>query len=232
MAQYYVRYLDWLPLHPALNLVRYRRKNQVSAIIYLHRITDNRLSGSAARNLRMFGKLVGQERAPNVVMVSTMWDAISEARRSIAEARLEQLKEEYWKPVLEKGATHMPFDNTPKTAWDIITKCYETQRNSSSLRPDNPLLLQRQVVDDKLRLNESEAAKELYNTYQLLLGRQKEQLQHLIDNQSEEADKEMLRVQLAETELRLEKTFSDLHCLKIPLVRRIKLFFRPRSNSR
>ena len=215
-----------------LNYGRYRNKTQVSAIIYLHRITDNRLSGSAARNLRMFGKLVGQERAPNVVMVSTMWDAISEGREDVAKARLEQLKSEYWGPVLEGGAKAMEFYNTPSSAWNIINECYKSQRCSTNLQPDNPLLLQRQVVDDKLHLNESEAAKELYSTYQLLLGRQKEQLQRLIDNQSAESDKDMLRAQLAETEMRLERTFSELKSLKIPWIRRVKLALRPRSNSR
>lgn len=46
---------DWL------NRV-YQNNVRLAGILYLHRIGDNRLGGTAMKNLRMFKKLCGDER--------------------------------------------------------------------------------------------------------------------------------------------------------------------------
>jgi len=56
---------------------RYEKDVKLSGILYLHRITDNRMGGAPQRNLRMFGRLCGDEPAKKVVFVTTMWDKIS-----------------------------------------------------------------------------------------------------------------------------------------------------------
>jgi len=56
---------DWL-------MKTYKGKLNLARIIYLHRIVDNRMSGSLKKNLQMFQCLCGQEAMSNVVIVTTM----------------------------------------------------------------------------------------------------------------------------------------------------------------
>jgi len=39
----------------------YEKRIKLAGIIYLHRITDNRMAGTPHRNLRMFGQLCGDQ---------------------------------------------------------------------------------------------------------------------------------------------------------------------------
>lgn len=48
---------------------------RISGIIYLHRISDNRIGGAGFRNLRMFKKLAGSAAWPNTIIGTTMWRA-------------------------------------------------------------------------------------------------------------------------------------------------------------
>ena len=49
---------------------------KLSGIIYLHRITDNRIGGVASRNLRMLHELVGADKMKNVLFVSNRWEEV------------------------------------------------------------------------------------------------------------------------------------------------------------
>ena len=49
---------------------------KLSGIIYLHRITDDRVGGMSRRNLRMLQKLVGADKMANVLLVSTRWEEV------------------------------------------------------------------------------------------------------------------------------------------------------------
>lgn len=72
----------------------------LAGILYFHRITDNRISGTANRNIRMFGKLCGSKAAEKVILVTTMWDQVAkqdEGKQRVAQERLEELKSKYWK---------------------------------------------------------------------------------------------------------------------------------------
>jgi hypothetical protein len=52
---------------------------RMNGIIYLHRISDPRMEGSALRNLRMFRQLCGEDFMKNVILATTFWDTVSEA---------------------------------------------------------------------------------------------------------------------------------------------------------
>lgn len=49
---------------------------RLSGLIYLHRITDNRIGGKAAKNLEMMEALVGVENMGNVVLVTNRWEEL------------------------------------------------------------------------------------------------------------------------------------------------------------
>ncbi|KAF8598535.1 hypothetical protein BDV93DRAFT_416724, partial [Ceratobasidium sp. AG-I] len=45
----------------------------IHGILYIHRITDNRMSGSSLTNLRIFRNLIGEEACKNLVFVTNRW---------------------------------------------------------------------------------------------------------------------------------------------------------------
>src|SRR5205809_696574 len=58
----------------------YRADVRLTGIVYLHRISDNRMTGSAVHNLNMFKKLCGDDCLPNVTLATTMWSANQQER--------------------------------------------------------------------------------------------------------------------------------------------------------
>ncbi|KAK3369990.1 hypothetical protein B0H63DRAFT_454213 [Podospora didyma] len=75
--------------------VTYRQNAKLTGIIYLHRITDVRMDGSAMRSLKMFRKLCGEQPMKNVVIASTFWGAIDEDKAIAHEAEL-MGKADFW----------------------------------------------------------------------------------------------------------------------------------------
>lgn len=75
-------------------LYSYNADIKLSGILYLHRITDNRMSGSPHRNLRMFGQLCGDQASRNVILITTMWDNIEV---EVGLRREKELREKFWK---------------------------------------------------------------------------------------------------------------------------------------
>jgi len=56
----------------------YREGKKVSAILYVHRISDPRMQGSALRNFRVFRDLCGEEFFERVDICTTFWDLYQE----------------------------------------------------------------------------------------------------------------------------------------------------------
>ncbi|EQK98650.1 hypothetical protein G6O67_004858 [Ophiocordyceps sinensis] len=94
---------------------------RLSGILYLHRITDRRITGSAIRNLGMFKKLVGDKNMRSVILVTTMWGEIS---REDGEERLRQLTgtDRFWGGLMRCGATCQSYKARPEDAHFIVAK--------------------------------------------------------------------------------------------------------------
>ena len=88
----------------------YTEKIFLTGIIYVQKITDNRMQGSAVRCLRLLKKLCGPDYYGNIVLVTTMWDDIKPEE---GERRENQLRttHDYWGQLIKQGATfqrHLP----------------------------------------------------------------------------------------------------------------------------
>ncbi|KDR82102.1 hypothetical protein GALMADRAFT_240601 [Galerina marginata CBS 339.88] len=99
----------------------YKTKCQIVGIIYLHRITDNRIAETVHRSFHVFSELCGYDAAQNVVLVTTMWDEI-EGEGVVGEEREKEFKEKLWAGMLSHGASTTRFDNTPDSARKIISR--------------------------------------------------------------------------------------------------------------
>ncbi|KAF9533601.1 P-loop containing nucleoside triphosphate hydrolase protein [Crepidotus variabilis] len=204
---------------------KYSKGTCLTGIMYLHRITDNRMSGTPHRNLKMFGKLCGgdEEVGKKVVFVTTMWDKLREA--SVGVQRESQLKD-FLRPMLDLGACTWRSQNTKEDAERLVRDM--VQKPISNL----PVLLQDELVDKKRPLNETEAARTLYTQYQALLAQHKATITDLENAAKKSQDATTLADLQAERqriEGELEKTFEEAKKLKLGFFQR--LFSRWRTSK-
>lgn len=97
----------------------YQANVRLGGVIYLHRIGDNRMAGSAMKNLRMFSKLCGDDALSLVVLVTTMWDLVSD---DDAVHREEQLTNggTFWAEMIDKGSVVFQQDSGEQSARRIV----------------------------------------------------------------------------------------------------------------
>lgn len=79
----------------------YAENIRLSGIIYLHRITQPRMQGSAKSNIQLFWQLCGDNALRNVVLATTWWDVVEEGLGSKREQELKD-KKEFWGFMLSK----------------------------------------------------------------------------------------------------------------------------------
>ncbi|KAJ8507570.1 hypothetical protein ONZ45_g10072 [Pleurotus djamor] len=125
----------------------YKQKITLSGILYLHRISDNRIAGTPLRNLEVFQDLCGPMALANVIFTTTHWNEVEE---SVGQARQAELTSTYWGPMLNAGSRTSRFDRTYTSAWDIVQMFHPV------LQP-LPLLLQIEMVDQGKMLAQTSA---------------------------------------------------------------------------
>ncbi|KAK1252202.1 hypothetical protein MKX08_003389 [Trichoderma sp. CBMAI-0020] len=99
--------------------ISHENKIQLAGIIYLHRISDNRLGGAAMKNLRMFKRLCGKDSLPCVVLATTMWN---KANLLVDEQREKELldRSDFWADMVKQGSQVFRHDNGKKSATTIM----------------------------------------------------------------------------------------------------------------
>ena len=116
---------------------RYENGSKLTGIIYIHRISDRRITGIAGRNFRMPRELCGDHALKNVILVTNMWGDVSP---DVGEAREQELVRPLFKSALDEGARLARHYNTSKSAHDIIRCVMKNQ--------PIPLQIQCELVDE------------------------------------------------------------------------------------
>jgi hypothetical protein len=80
-----------------------KKGTRLNGVIYLHRISDTRMGGTALRNNRMFRKLVGEDSFKSVVLATTFWERVTPAIGANREKELRSNRD-FWGGMTEKGA--------------------------------------------------------------------------------------------------------------------------------
>ena len=125
---------------------------RLSGLLYLHRITDDRVGGTALKNLGMFRKLVGDHGMKNVILVTTMWGKLRQS--DDGEARVKELTKtgKFWGGMISSGAIHKRYDGTKEDALRIV----------QMMLPNEPIKLQiQQEHENGTRLADTAAGKEV-----------------------------------------------------------------------
>lgn len=178
---------------------RYELKTKLAGVIYFHRISDVRMTGTLRRNFNMFQELCGENAFKNVVIVTTMWDAVKPEIGATREVEL-KTKGIFFRPVIEKGGQMARHDNTVSSARDIL---HRILRNNPV-----PLRVQEELVDEKKNIDETGAGKELDRELNEQIRKHKEEVRKLEEEAKQaikEKDEEMKKELEAEAKRRQDE---------------------------
>ncbi|KAJ8072892.1 hypothetical protein PM082_016451 [Marasmius tenuissimus] len=130
----------------------FKRGRRLAGILYLHRISDTRMSGVSRRNFNMFKQLCGERTLRNVVIVTNMWGQVN---AQTGEARETELgtSEDFFKPALDKGAKMVRYDNTPENALAILRDLLENE--------PLPLRIQTEIVEHQKHIWQTAAGEKI-----------------------------------------------------------------------
>ncbi|KAF9469801.1 P-loop containing nucleoside triphosphate hydrolase protein, partial [Collybia nuda] len=148
----------------------YKNGITLTGLLFLHRITDNRMAGTPLRNLHMFERLCGIDALQNVMLVTTMWDEVYDM--AIGLAHEEELKAKYWNSMLNVGSRILRFGYTHQSAWTIVDQF-------TGIRDRVPLQLQVELVDEGKDLSQTAAGSALYQWLEGLITQLRELLAKL-----------------------------------------------------
>ncbi|KAJ5667748.1 P-loop containing nucleoside triphosphate hydrolase [Penicillium maclennaniae] len=106
--------VDWLQS-------TYREGTKLSGTLYLHRITEARMHGSALRNLTMFKELCGDNFYTNLTLGTTRWSLVD---TEVAVARENELKHNsrFWKSMISRGSGLVRIPDDADVARELVVK--------------------------------------------------------------------------------------------------------------
>ncbi|KAF5009926.1 hypothetical protein FDECE_3911 [Fusarium decemcellulare] len=144
----------------------YRKGMKLAGILYLHRISDNRVSGSAMKNFTLLEKMCGPAAASRVFLITTMWDLTETGKLSHREAEMREMRLastiEFWGSLCQQGSQTRRWRGDNETAISIINELIAlNERNGYVVQQ-----IQRELVDEGKNLTETMAGRELLTTYE------------------------------------------------------------------
>ncbi|KAH7925413.1 kinase-like protein [Leucogyrophana mollusca] len=124
----------------------YRQGITLTGILLFHRISESRMRGTPVKNLAVFEELCGKDALQNVVLTTTMWDEVS---IEVGLEHEEQLKTQFWHPMISHGCRTARFESSSDSAWEII--------NQFDINNRRAVKLQTEVVDEGKKFSETSA---------------------------------------------------------------------------
>ncbi|XP_006459428.1 hypothetical protein AGABI2DRAFT_191401 [Agaricus bisporus var. bisporus H97] len=151
-------------------------------MLYLHRISDNRMGGATLKNLDMFQKICGKDHFDRVVLTTTMWPEDPSDFKD-AKGRVEELRNEYWKFMIDKGSRVEPFEGTHTSAWSILDGLVKNKRRA--------IQIQKELNKSWKDVPDTAAGKQLHQLVGTMIGRQQVALRQLSDEIGKTTDREI-----------------------------------------
>jgi hypothetical protein len=131
---------------------------RLSGIIYLHRITDVRLGGSAVRGLKIFKAICGADNFHGVTMATTFWDKVDDFNRAREDNKQLMSNANFWKDLVDGKCTTRSLTAGKTSAIELITAIAHSNKRLV-------LSMQRQLVDQGLRIYDTDAGKVLQESW-------------------------------------------------------------------
>ncbi|PVF96696.1 hypothetical protein CPB86DRAFT_786771 [Serendipita vermifera] len=145
----------------------YRKGRLLSGILYFHNIEDRGMRGVSVRNHRLFRHLCGEDPMKSVIIVTNMWTPSFD--ESIGTQREQELRTEgeFFKYSVDAGARMMRHYNNTRTATDIIQAILSSDKDREALK------IQKEMVEERRRIDETSVANELKSDFDVLIERLK-----------------------------------------------------------
>ena len=97
----------------------YKEGQRIHGLIYLHRISDPRLQGSAVQNLHIFRKICGHDCFRNVVLATTFWDLVDAKTGNNRETELTEAGG-FWHDMIRQGSRVARLDLSRETCLGLL----------------------------------------------------------------------------------------------------------------
>ena len=192
----------------------YTQKIRLTGLIYLHRITDVRMQGSAVRNLDMLRSLCGEDAFPNIALVSTMWQTLDDERIGVEREAMLKSNERFWGAIIRGADQVKRHSGDRESAREIVLSLID--RESKII-----LDVQRQMIDEGRMLDETTAGKYLRKDLNKLRDKYEKEMEELKQSLKEaRQDKDtvtedLLIGQKKEFELKLATAVADEQGLRV-----------------
>jgi hypothetical protein len=148
--------------------VSYAAGRRLDGLIYLHRISDNRITGTAKQNIRMFKEFVGKDNLSIVTVATTMW---KEAQMNDDLEREQELLDQpaFFGEIVDGGGKllrHGPFGSDEVEKLSALSVVSHVLRKARQRDGHCVLQIQRELVDERKSLDETGAGKVLLTQVQ------------------------------------------------------------------
>ncbi|KJA26249.1 hypothetical protein HYPSUDRAFT_133082 [Hypholoma sublateritium FD-334 SS-4] len=187
----------------------YSDSMKLGGMIYMHEISQPRMSGTARANTEVFQKLCGSTSMSSVFLVTTKWDDVDVGQGSKREV---QLAEKYWKDMIAGKAQQRRFMNDEKTGRAIISEIldlYMARIRGGQLT----LQIQTELVNLQKIIPDTEAAKSLKHSLEDALKAQRQLAEDMKTNGDGGRYKE--------AQDQINKILGELRALKVSFPRRL-----------
>lgn len=178
-------------------------------MLYLHRISDARVGGRSGRHMNMFKEICGTDSLKNVVYVTNMW---SEPPTRQERQREVELRDEFFDVPMIDGAQMARHTNTRASALNVIRLVLDR----TPVTPN----LSRQLVDQGMKLEETNAGKRLGGDLQNAVREFQEKIKSIraaLETASKANDqkwKARLERQERQAKERRQQLLDQITCLK------------------
>ncbi|KAF9869947.1 hypothetical protein CkaCkLH20_12556 [Colletotrichum karsti] len=170
-------------------------------ILYLHRITDNRMTNTSKSYLRLLESLVGDDALRNVILVTTMWNMLRPEDRRRGLQREQELLDNFWSSMEQKGSYVAQFDGTADSAYALVFQL--AGKDSVVLDIQKETVEQdRSILETTAGMNLIHQLKKDSESYQLQMSNVEKQLE--LEMREEPRDKDKIR-QLKTKKQEIEK---------------------------
>lgn len=168
---------------------QYESGMKLKGVIYLHRITDVRMTGTAVRTLQICRRICGTSALSNVILTTTRWKDVES--QAIGAQREQELRNDFWKFMLDYDSTMMRYHGDHDSAVAII---------SQLLQKDTVVLdIQRELVDQGKKLSDTTAGTFVHDNFEEVKKRYEKELKDLAQLRADLAlDRSNMKLQLQE----------------------------------
>lgn len=197
-------------------------------VVYLHRISDNRMGGTATRSFRFFRKICGDDVMSNVVIVTNMWSKVGSREGATREQQL-MTDDRFFKPAIDRGARIFRHDHTSSSALDILRPILDNH--------PQPFAIQRELVNEFRHLCDTEAGREVNHSLRTFTRKctedmisLKAELEVAMRQRDKKAEDESL-AELQKLTTGLARAKEELALLTLEHRAQMNTSFRPKSSQ-